>query len=100
MIETTEDGQKQDPITLGGGNRPDKPARLIIELVSDDERTVRLVSYVPKFEKLETGTKPQSLENHVKLVRDYANDIIRRLDLKPVDPSDKHCTRRRLARPW
>jgi CRISPR-associated endonuclease/helicase Cas3 len=85
VLTKPEDGE-QDRRSIGSGTEPAKSSRFIVELESDDNRRVQLFSYVTKFEKPETGSEPQSLEKHVSRVRDYANDIIRRLELKPDDP--------------
>jgi CRISPR-associated endonuclease/helicase Cas3 len=50
-------------------------------LQSDDDRTVRLVSYVPRQEKLEAGAKPQTLEAHVSAVSRAMESMLSRLAL-------------------
>ncbi len=55
IVAKTEDGEPERRI-IGGGTKPGKPARFVVELASDDEQTVRLVSYVSRREKLEWGT--------------------------------------------
>jgi CRISPR-associated endonuclease/helicase Cas3 len=62
-------------------HKPEKYARFPIELESDDDRTVRLVSYVPRVEKPETGSMPQTLRQHVCAVRKAVDNILRRLSL-------------------
>jgi CRISPR-associated endonuclease/helicase Cas3 len=56
-------------------------ARFVVELPFDDDIRYWLISYVPKGEKLEWGTKEQSLAAHVKAVRKSLDAILSQLDL-------------------
>lgn len=85
IITRTEDGEA-DSKPLVPGAKPAKAARYTLILEADDDTTVKLTSYVPKFEKPDTGQKPQSLEGHVTDVRVRANDIIKALGLPANDP--------------
>ncbi len=65
-IEKPEDGETyRQRLTPKQSNPPTQYARYALELASDDDRTVRLVSYIPRREKLEAGSKPQTLKEHV-----------------------------------
>lgn len=52
-----------------------------LDLESDDEKTVRLVSYVPRRERPETGNEPQTLRKHVSNVRNVVDGIAFRLEI-------------------
>jgi CRISPR-associated endonuclease/helicase Cas3 len=56
-----------------------KYARYVLELISDDDRTFRLFSYVSRWEKLESGSKTQTLMDHVKAVCSAVDGILSRL---------------------
>lgn len=81
IIDKTIAGEKQEPRILGGGTQPKSKASLRVELESDDDKTVRLVSYVPRFEKPETGQQPQTLKEHVDAVRQAVDNLLARLPL-------------------
>lgn len=66
--------------------KPALAVRYSLEIVSQDDRTVRLISYVPRFEKPEYGSKPQRLDEHVGAVRGYADQIVAALLLASDDP--------------
>lgn len=85
IVETNQDGESVTR-PLVAGQKPLKAARFTLTLETDDDKTVKLISYIPKFEKLDTGQKPQSLEGHVKDVRKRADDIIKALALTENDP--------------
>lgn len=82
LVTKTEDGDP-DTRSIGLGTKPEKSksSRLVVELESDDDKRVQLVSYVPKYEKPETGSKKQTLAEHVGLVRKHLDEILARLDL-------------------
>jgi CRISPR-associated endonuclease/helicase Cas3 len=86
IVETIIDGKKQPPEIIGGGEEPGGKAAFRVGLQSDDEKTVRLVSYVPRADKTETGSKPQTLKDHVGAVREFADAIIKALRLAAADP--------------
>lgn len=80
-VEEFEDGEAVSTPLDSKAVRPAKPARYVLELESDDDKTVRLVSYVPRREKTETGSKPQTLKKHVRAVRQKTDEIVGRLSL-------------------
>ena len=85
IVETIIDGEKKEEI-IGGGEEPKSRAAFRVGLESNDEKTVRLVSYVPRAEKAETGSKPQTLKDHVGVVRKFADEIIKALRLAADGP--------------
>jgi CRISPR-associated endonuclease/helicase Cas3 len=85
VVTKTEDSDAERK-PLAAGIKPAKSARYTLTLESDDDKTVKLVSYVPKFEKPESGEKRQSLEGHVIDVRKRADAIISALKLPENDP--------------
>ncbi|WLD10887.1 type I-U CRISPR-associated helicase/endonuclease Cas3 [Planctellipticum variicoloris] len=74
-----EGGEPETTPLIPGAVNPTGLARYALELESDDEKTVRLVSYVPRRERPETGQKPQTLKQHVSTVRKVVDDIVSRL---------------------
>lgn len=81
VITTTEDGEPAKDI-IGNGTMPPKPVPFRLNLVSDEDRTVRLVSYVPRRERPEYGSgKAESLASHVKKVQDAMDGILNRLEM-------------------
>lgn len=80
LVTQCEDG---DPVidTIGTGTKQTNAVRFVLELESDDDKTVKLVSYVPKREKLDLGSKRQTLAEHVGLVRKHTDSILSRLDV-------------------
>lgn len=94
IITKTEDGEPEHRI-IGGGTSPCNPAHFRIELASDDDRTVRLVSHIPKREKPEYGSKKQTLQQHVGEVRKAVDDILSRLSL-----SENFTLAAQLAADW
>jgi len=83
LITKTEDGEPETR-PIGSGSKPVKSSRLVVELESDDGKRVRLVSFVPKQEKPEWGSKRQSLCEHVQLVRKKLDEILARFDVPDV----------------
>lgn len=81
LIEETVDGEKQQPRIIGDGMAPKPKAAFRIGLLSDDDRIIRLVSLVPKREKLEYGSEKQTLQQHVSKVRAAVDGILCRLSL-------------------
>jgi CRISPR-associated endonuclease/helicase Cas3 len=77
IITRTEDGEPETRI-IGGGTPPPNPAHFRIELTSDDDCVARLVSHVPKREKLEYGSTKQTLQQHVDEVCKAADRILSR----------------------
>ncbi len=65
--------------------KPSNYAHHTLEVESDDDKTVRIVSYVPRPEKLEVGLKQQSLKEHVGAVRRAADKIIETFQLAADD---------------
>jgi CRISPR-associated endonuclease/helicase Cas3 len=61
----------------------EKFSRFAVELPSDKNGHVQLISFVPKSERREFGTQKQSLVCHVGLVEKYASEIANRLTLPP-----------------
>jgi CRISPR-associated endonuclease/helicase Cas3 len=66
---------------LGAGVKPPKAARLVLDIQFDELKRVKLVSLVPKKEKLEFGSQRQTLSHHVDLVRKHMDAILSRLHL-------------------
>lgn len=84
-VEIPEDGEAVSTALDTNAAKPVKKARYALELESDDNKTVLLVSYVARREKQEIGSKPQPLEEHVKAVRKVTDRIIRALQLAADD---------------
>ncbi|MFZ1935985.1 MAG: type I-U CRISPR-associated helicase/endonuclease Cas3 [Thermoguttaceae bacterium] len=84
-IEKPEDDETVSTAIDPEATKPAKYARYALELASDDNRSVRLVSYVPQREKLEVGSKPEILKEHVGAVRKTADRIIAALRLAVDD---------------
>lgn len=98
LVTKTEEGEP-DVRPIGLGAKPPNPARFVAELESDDDKTVRLISYVPKYEKPESGQKPQTLKQHVDAVSGKMNDIFSQLSLpKDLEAIVKHAAP--LAADW
>ncbi len=96
FVIKSEDGDSDR--TLGTGVKPSNLAnfsRYGLTLESEDDKRVQVVSYVPKREKLESGTKVQTLAEHVGLVRQRMDELLDRLDL-----SETIKTAARLAAEW
>jgi CRISPR-associated endonuclease/helicase Cas3 len=80
VVTRSEDGIPM-PVALVPGTMPANPAKLALDLESEEGTRVQLISYVPKREKPEWGSKLQSLSEHVGLVRQRLNEILSRLDV-------------------
>lgn len=81
-IVKPEGGEAESTPLIPGAVKPKGFARFALELESEDEqdeKTVRLVSYVPGRERPETGQNPQTLERHVSSVRKAVDDVVSRL---------------------
>jgi hypothetical protein len=91
-VEKTEDGETvSTPLDRHAG-KPVKYARYVLELESDDDKIVRLVSYVRRREKHEHGSEKQTLVQHVNAVREA-------VDLpKEIEPTVKIAAQ--LAADW
>lgn len=85
IVESNEQGESESR-PLIGGQPPSQSARFALTLESGDDRTLKLVSYVARVEKPDTGQRPQSLEDHVRDVRKRADDLINGLQLAEADP--------------
>jgi CRISPR-associated endonuclease/helicase Cas3 len=83
LVTKTEEGEP-DVRPIGLGAKPPDPAQFIVELESDDDKRVRLISYVPKRDKLDLGSEPQSLKDHVTRVRYWVDRILGRLSVDEV----------------
>ncbi len=86
-LDKPEDGETTiTPLVLNSPKPKNlsKYSRFSIELDADDDRTVKLVSYVRKNERLETGQKPQTLKSHIGAVRKAMDSILSRLSLPEV----------------
>lgn len=88
IIETTLDGEKQAPRIIGDGGQPKRKALLRVDLASEDDMVVRLVSYVSRREKQEYGSEPHTLQQHVGAVRKAVDALLERLDFL----KDNECT--------
>jgi CRISPR-associated endonuclease/helicase Cas3 len=86
VFKTEDSDAERKPLVPASMTKPKLSGRFTLSLASDDERTVKLISYVPRFEKFDTGLKPQSLEGHVKDVRKRADDIIKALQFDENHP--------------
>lgn len=80
-VETTIDGEKQEPIIIGSGTEPKTKSSHRVEIESDDKRTVHLVSHIPRFEKPEVGQTRQTLAEHVIAVRNATGYLLNELSL-------------------
>jgi CRISPR-associated endonuclease/helicase Cas3 len=85
-IEKLEDGEVVSRAIDRQAHKPDRCSRYALDLVTEDDRIVRLVSYVPRREKPEVGMKPETLQEHVGEVRKAAGKIIAELELAAEDP--------------
>lgn len=83
LITRTEEGEP-DLRPIGLGAKPPNPARFVVELESDDDKRVQLISYVPKRDKLDLGSEPQSLKDHVTRVRYWVDQILGKLSVDEV----------------
>jgi CRISPR-associated endonuclease/helicase Cas3 len=82
LVVTTEEGETKEPV--GSGKKPDNIAsfaRFALDLESDDEKRVQLVSYVPKRDNPEWRSQEQTLAEHVRSVRKQLDGILARLDV-------------------
>jgi len=81
-ITKSEEGDP-DPITIGSGIKPANlrtHVRFKIDLESEDDKRVMLVSYVPRPDKPEYGTSnPESLASHVRKVRNAVDSLLEKL---------------------
>jgi CRISPR-associated endonuclease/helicase Cas3 len=80
LITKSEDGEPVI-VAIGSGAKPPNPSVFVLDLESDDDKRVQLISYVPKREKLELGNTKQTLSEHVGLVGKHLDDILNRLEL-------------------
>jgi CRISPR-associated endonuclease/helicase Cas3 len=87
IIETMREEGETGTKILGRGAKPAKSSRFHLDLESDDDCTVRLVSYTPRFERPEVGSKEQPLEDHVCAVRKHADTIIAALKFPDDNPA-------------
>lgn len=85
VVATSDDGETERR-PLVAGTKPASYSRFTLTLESDDDRTVRLISYVPRSERSETGQKRQTLAGHAFDVRRRADAFIKALVLGPNDP--------------
>ncbi|MCC7084546.1 MAG: type I-U CRISPR-associated helicase/endonuclease Cas3 [Pirellulales bacterium] len=98
-IEKLEDGEAVVTPLAAGATKPPKYARYALELASDDDKTIRLVSYIPRREKQESGSKQQTLMQHVGAVRNKMDGILSRLSLpKEIESTIKLAAQ--LAADW
>ena len=96
LVTKTEEGEPDvRPIGLGG--KPPNPARFVVELESDDDKRVQLISYVIKRDKLDLGSEPQSLKDHVTRVCYWVDRILGQLSMDDAMKL-RRATRRRLPR--
>lgn len=81
-VEKLEDGDKFET-RIGSGSKPTNRKshlRYVIELESNDDKRVQLVSYIPRREKPEFGSgNPETLVCHVCKVRGALNAIIKQI---------------------
>lgn len=91
-VEKPEEGAAVATPLDSNAVKPPRFARYALDLLSNDDATLRLVSYVPKLERLDWGTLRQYLHDyggecgHVECVRRHANEIIKWIGLKSNDP--------------
>jgi CRISPR-associated endonuclease/helicase Cas3 len=83
IVTKTEEGES-DVRPIGLGAKPPNPARFVVELESDDDKRVQLISYVRKRDKLDLGSVPQSLKDHVIRVRYWVDRILGQLSADEV----------------
>ncbi|MBX7073816.1 MAG: type I-U CRISPR-associated helicase/endonuclease Cas3 [Pirellulales bacterium] len=81
LVFTVDDEQVAKPLGSGKSERIQNAIRFSIELEVGDDKRLQLVSYVPKWEKLEPGAIRQSLSEHVDLVCQRLDEILARLKL-------------------
>lgn len=81
LITTNEDGETETKPLIPNTARPSGAARFTLTLQADDEKTIRLVSYVPRTERPEVGSQPQTLNAHVAAVHQKLDTILNRLSL-------------------
>jgi len=81
VITKSEDSEP-DKRGVANGLKPDQPLKFRIDLNSDDDKRVTLVSYIPRRENPEFGSsKPETLASHVRKVRKAVDAILERLAL-------------------
>lgn len=88
MVKTKTEDNEPTETAIGSGKKPkieSKCVKLVIDLPSDDDTRRQLISFIPKRERLDFGSKRQPLTEHVQLVRIYADEIIKHLGLLPDD---------------
>jgi len=94
-VITTDEG-KQPPKPIAPGEKPSKPTPFSVELESDDDNRVQLVSLIPHREKPEFGTsQPETLALHVGKVGRAVDAILRGLST-----SDDFKQAAQLAADW
>jgi CRISPR-associated endonuclease/helicase Cas3 len=83
LVTKTEEGEP-DVRLIGLGAKPPNLARFVVELESDDDKRVQLISYVPKRDKPDFGSEPESLKDHVARVRYWVDRILGQLNVDEV----------------
>src|SRR5262249_33384101 len=88
-IEASDEGDAVTTPVIPNAAKPtaiNKYSRFSLDLDGDDDRNLKLVSYVRKYEKPESGAEQQTLEEHVKAVRKRADALIGKMKLPSNDP--------------
>ncbi len=86
VVEKSAEGQRTEMPLAQNTGKPARPTRYSLDLVSNDQRTLQVVSYVARGEKTELGSKPETLKQHVGKVRRNADRIIQMLGLAKDNP--------------
>jgi CRISPR-associated endonuclease/helicase Cas3 len=86
VITKAEDGETETKVIGNDGRPPKPPVKFRLDLESDNAKSIRLVSYLPRREKPEFGSQKQTLKQHVNAVEAEAKRIADDLHLKLGDP--------------
>lgn len=98
-VEKPENGKAVSTALDPKAVKPAKYARYPLELEADDDKVVRLFSYVLRSEKQEYGSQKQTLVQHVHAVRKAVDHILSRLSFpKDIEPIVKLAAQ--LAADW
>lgn len=96
LVKLKDGGEESTPLVPGADRPPkQKYAHSRLELEAEDDKTIQLVSHVPRFERLESGQKRQTLAEHVCAVRRAMDDVLARIAL----PDEFKCAAQ-LAADW
>jgi CRISPR-associated endonuclease/helicase Cas3 len=81
IVRSEEIDSERKSTPIGTGTPLQKSSRFVLTLEASDEKRVQIVSHVPTREKLEYGSEPQTLEQHVSLVCECLGQALSRLNV-------------------